>query len=114
MNGEKLSKKHQVKIIKKALWLIDTAITIIENYDPWGDVDENFKEWDKTTRITDSVRYRLSGEVAFSEDSVERGRLFNEMAGPNEWLKIYKEESIVNMIRRLMTPKIKKKVLGQK
>ncbi len=82
----------------------------MEKNDIWGDIDENFKEWDKPTRKTDSIRYRLSAtdHIKFPEKQVEAGRLFDEMAGAEERMQRYTEESIVEMMKKLLTPEIKK------
>ncbi len=43
-------------MIDLGLSYIDRGIDILEQNDPYGDLDENFKELDKETRITTRVK----------------------------------------------------------
>lgn len=61
-----INRKQRLAMLEVGLKLIDEGINAIEEHDPYGDMDENFKELDKTTRVTDTIRQTikaLEGEI---------------------------------------------------
>ena len=51
-----MSRVKSLKKIEEGIKMIDAGIDLLEKYDIYGDLAENFCEMNKTTRITTELR----------------------------------------------------------
>ena len=64
-----MNRRDALKGIERGLKLMDEGLAMVESYDRyWGDIGQNFREIDKTTKFTDRLRETL---VLLEENKVQ-------------------------------------------